>query len=100
MADPATFTLSNREPSRPKSGELEHSFSSAYSHVGGDSRISHSTDEVPINVNSFRGAGVVVKVAKQPGMESTNLLAEDDESAEVDKAKEKGKTNFWNRLTR
>lgn len=68
--------------------------------MGGDSRINHLTDEVPINVNSFRGAGVVVKVAKQPGMESTNLLAEGDESAEAENAKENGKTNFWSKLTR
>ena len=68
--------------------------------MGGDSRVSHSSDEVPINVNSFRGAGVVVKVAKKPGMESTSLLAGDDESAESGKAAEKKPSNLWNTLSK
>lgn len=68
-------------------------------HLGGDSNVKHSQDEVPINVHSFRGAGVVIKVAKKPGMESVSLLAEDDESAESSK-KQKKQPNLWNSLSK
>ena len=34
----------------------------------------HEEGEVPINVKSFKGSGVVVRVAKQPGMENVDLL--------------------------
>ena len=72
-----------------------------FSHLGGDALVDHAPDVVPINVNSFRGSGAVVRVAKKPGMESQNLLAEEtSDSDESAKPKEKKKTNLWNSLSK
>ena len=70
--------------------------------MGGDGKVGHSSDDVPINVNSFSGAGVVVRVAKKPGMESVSLLTGDDDDSESESAttKEKKKPNLWNTLSR
>ena len=62
--------------------------------------MNHSSDEVPINVNSFRGSGAMVRVAKKQGMESVSLLAGDAESASEKKEKEEKKGNLWNTLSK
>ena len=59
--------------------------------------MNHSSDEVPINVNSFTGSGAMVRVAKKQGMEAVSLLAGDTESASE---KEEKKGNLWNTLSK
>ena len=49
-----------------------------YSHQGSDSS-STGEDSMVVIVDSFRGKGVVVKVAKRPGMEGKRLLHDDKE---------------------
>ena len=68
------------------------------SHMGGDSFVNHSSDEVPINVKSFTGSGAMVRVEKRQGMESVSLLAGDAESASEKKEKKEG--NLWNSLSK
>ena len=60
--------------------------------------MNHSSDEVPINVNSFTGSGAMVRVAKKPEMESVSLLAGDAESTSEKKEEKKG--NLWNTLSK
>ena len=65
------------------------------SHIGGDGRAGST---VSITVRSFRGAGVVVYVAKQPGMESVQLLVDDRNEDKPDEQDDGG--NIWSSLSR
>ena len=60
------------------------------SYYGGEKLGSGEAGEegVHITVNSFRGAGVVVKVMKQPGMEKAHLLYEKEEEIEEEEEEE------------
>ena len=55
---------------------------------------------VSINVRSFRGAVVVLKVSKQAGMEDVSLLAEDEKPDMPDAQVPEESSNLWNTLSR
>ena len=61
--------------------------------MGGDEQVNSS---IGITVKDFRGTGVVVYVAKRPGMESARLLSGDEEEA----SKKEEKANLWDSLSR
>lgn len=54
---------------------------------------------ISINVRSFRGAVVVLKVSKQPGMEAVNLLTEDQKPGHS-AGDSDDSSNLWNTLSR
>ena len=61
--------------------------------------------EVSIDVRGFRGAAVVVKVKKRPGMEKVNLVAADGQSQTPETeggggGGGGGPSNIWNTLSR
>ena len=59
----------------------------------------HDEGEIPINVNNFKGAGVVVRVAKQPEMESVDLLVDDSQEQEqMEQKKDTG--NLWSTISK
>ena len=60
------------------------------SHYGSEKlSASEGGDEgMHITVSSFRGAGVVVMVAKRPGMEREHLLYEKEEDTELEEEEE------------
>ncbi len=64
----------------------------ACSHIGGDDQQESS---IGITVKDFKGAGVVVYVAKRPDMKSAQLLSGDEE-ANTGKEEEK---NLWDSLS-
>ena len=69
------------------------------SHFGGE----RSGDSIVISVNSFRGAGLVVQVAKKPGMEDAHLLYDDKEGAGLEEKEvesEEKKAGLWDSLSR
>lgn len=76
-----------------------------YSYYGGEKLGSGEVGEegVHITVNSFRGAGVVVKVMKQPGMENAHLLYEKEEEMEEDEEEEEEEDDdgaLWETISR
>lgn len=62
--------------------------------------MNHSSDEVPVNVKSFTGSGVMVKVDKKKGMESVNLLAGDAAESASERKDDEKKGNLWNTLSK
>ena len=76
-----------------------------YSYYGGEKLGSGEVGEegVHITVNSFRGAGVVVKVMKQPGMEKAHLLYEKEEEMEEEEEEEEEEDDdgaLWETISR
>ena len=77
-----------------------------YSYYGGEKLGSGEVGKegVHITVNSFRGAGVVVKVMKQPGMENAHLLYEKEEEMEEDEEEEEEEEDddgaLWETISR
>lgn len=57
----------------------------SYQQYGGASNTSSNQTIIPITIDSFNGAVLVVKVEKRPGMEKENLLKPDDEEEVKDK---------------
>ena len=72
---------------------IEFIYVFACSHIGGDDQQESS---IGITVKDFKGAGVVVYVAKRPDMKSAQLLSGDEE-ANTGKEEEK---NLWDSLSR
>ncbi len=64
------------------------------SHIGGDDQQEAS---IGVTVKDFKGTGVVVYVAKRPGMESAKLLSGDKEEPSAGKQQE---ANLWDSLSR
>lgn len=56
--------------------------------------------EVAINVRSFAGAGVVLKVAKKVGMENVELLAHDTLEKEKSSEDEPVVGDLWSTLSK
>lgn len=54
-------------------------------------------EEVSINVQSFVGAGVILKVGKRPGMEDVSLLNDEKQSGE---SKASDSSNIWSSLSK
>lgn len=54
--------------------------------------------EVSINVKSFTGAGVVLKVGRKPGMDNVELLS--DHVAEKRVNGDPSASGFWNTLSK
>ncbi len=51
----------------------------SYHQYGGSSNTSSNQTIIPIVVDSFNGAVLIVRVDKRPGMERENLLKQDEE---------------------